>query len=98
MPEVRLSNEAENDLDAIAAYTISAWGSEQADRYLIKLETGFRRLATHPSIGRRSDALYPGLRRFEIEHHVAFYMSEHDGILIVRVLHHSMLPSKHFGE
>jgi plasmid stabilization system protein ParE len=36
------------------------------------------------------------LRRFEIGSHVVFYLVETGGILVVRVLHQQMLPSKNF--
>ncbi len=95
MPQVRISAEAESDIDQIASYTISNWGTAQADRYLNKLEAGFSALATNPLSGRPCDSLQRGLRRFEIERHVVFYLPEPDGVLVVRVLHCSMLPTRH---
>ena len=95
MAHFEVSNQAESDIDEIVAYSISAWGPERAGRYLIKLEEGFQRLAINPSLGRACKKLQPGLRRFEIEHHVAFYLPEPGGVFIVRVLHQSMLPNKH---
>jgi toxin ParE1/3/4 len=40
----------------------------------------------------RCDSLSSGLRRFNVEKHVVFYLQRTDGILIVRVLHQRMLP------
>ena len=96
MGHVRVSSEAESDLDLIIAYTINTWGADQADRYLAQLENGFDLLGRNPSLGRSCDVLHAGLRRFEVENHVVFYLTEPDGILIVRVLHRSMLPARHF--
>ena len=93
MPHARLSLEAENDIDLIAAYTVATWGSRQASRYLDKLEDAFNLLAKNPSIGSSCETLYAGLHRFEVGSHVAFYLVEGHGVLIVRILHQSMLPA-----
>ena len=95
MARVRISTGAEEDIDQIASYTISSWGAAQADRYLSRLEEGFGALAANPSIGRPCNSLQRGLRRFEVEKHVVFYFPEPDGVLIVRVLHSSMLPTRY---
>jgi toxin ParE1/3/4 len=92
---VRISVEAEEDIDRIAAYTTSTWGWRQTDRYLAKLEDGFALLAKNPLIGRAADSLRAGLRRFEIGEHAVFYLPEAGGVLIVRVLHARMMPGKY---
>jgi toxin ParE1/3/4 len=95
VPQLRISAEAENDIDEIVAYSIANWGPEQAERYLGKLEEGLNRLLVNPRLGRSCNAIHSGLRRFEIERHVAFFISEPEVVLIVRVLHQSMLPSRY---
>ncbi len=95
MPRVRISAEAEEDIDRIAAYTTSTWGWRQTDRYLAKLEYGFDLLAKNPSIGRSCDSIRAGLQRFEIGRHVVFYIPEPGGVLVVRVLHQRMLPGNY---
>ena len=95
MPQVRISGEAETDIDRIADYTTSTWGWRQTNQYLAKLEDGFDLLAQNPSIGRTCDSIRAGLRRFEIGRHVVFYLPESDGVLVVRVLHQQMLPNKY---
>lgn len=96
MHNVRVSSEAENDLELIADYTIRTWGTNQADEYLARIEDGLSLLARNPHVGRTCDALQPGLHRFEIGKHVVFYICERDGILVVRILHESMVPSRYF--
>jgi toxin ParE1/3/4 len=96
LPHVFISVEAADDIDEIAAYTTNTWGWRQADHYLAKLEDGLDLLARNPSIGRSSDSIEAGLRRFEIGKHVVFYLPEPDGILVVRVLHQRMLPGNYF--
>lgn len=95
MHNFRVSSEAENDLDRIAEYTIRTWGTNQADEYLARIEDGLNLLARSPLVGRTCDAIQPGLHRFEIEKHVVFYICEPGGILVVRILHQSMVPSRY---
>jgi toxin ParE1/3/4 len=90
----QISTEAEGDIDEIAAYTAQSWGWRQSDRYLAKLEDAFELLAQNPSIGRSSELVRPGLRRFEIGRHVVFYIQNPEGVLIVRVLHQDALPGR----
>jgi toxin ParE1/3/4 len=91
----RLTIEAEKDIDGIASYTTASWGWRQAERYLTRLEAGFDLIAANPSIGRSCEVVRSRLRRFEIGHHVVFYVTEDDGVLIVRVLHERMLPTNY---
>ena len=92
MLRIRISVEAEHDIDEIAAYTFTEWGWRQADQYLAKLESCFDLLTQNSSIGRPCDSIRKGLRRFEIGRHAVFYLPEPGGILVVRVLHERMLP------
>jgi toxin ParE1/3/4 len=91
---IDISIAAQTDIDQIAGYTKSEWGWRQADVYLAKLEDGFEFIAKNPLIGRSCDAIQIGLRRFEVERHVVFYIPSSDTVLIVRVLHERMLPLK----
>jgi toxin ParE1/3/4 len=93
--QLRISVEAEADIDRIADYTTSTWGWRQTNQYLAKLEDGFDLLAQNPSIGRSCESIRAGLRRFEIGRHVVFYLPEPGGVLVVRVLHQQMLPSNY---
>lgn len=95
MAHVRVSVEAEDDLDQTAAYTCATWGWRQTEKYLSKLEDCFDLLAGSPSIGRPCDSIRAGLRRFEIGRHVVFYLPEPQGVLVVRVLHEQMLPTNY---
>jgi len=98
MLRVNASVEAEEDIDLIASYTTRTWGWRQTNRYLAKLEDGFELLAENPSIGRSCDSIRPGFRRFEIGKHVVFYIPDPSEVLIVRVLHQQMLPSRSYFE
>ena len=96
MNDYRLSRLASADLEEIAEYTIERFGIEQARRYRDGLKTCFDQLANNPALGKGSEQLMRGLRRFEHQSHVVFYINESEDIFIVRVLHSSMDVPRHF--
>jgi len=96
MNSYRLSRLAATDLQEIAEYTIERFGIEQARRYRDGLKTCFVQLADNPALGKGTEMLMRGLRRFEHQSHVVFYISEPKNLLIVRVLHSSMDVPRHF--
>ena len=79
----------------IAEYTLRTWGEDQAIRYLGELEARCRQLAGNPALGRACDYIRPGLHRMEHGRHVVFYRPAGNGILVSRILHQRMLPSRH---
>jgi toxin ParE1/3/4 len=91
----RFSRRAESDLLSIGDYTLQKCGKAQAARYIRALEVCCQTLANNPALGRPCDDVRPGLRRLEHGKHVVFYRRERDGILVSRILHHSMLPERH---
>ena len=96
MSQVRISAEAEQDIDRITAYTASTWGLSQTAKYLTRLEETFDLLAKNPLLGRPCESIRTGLRRFEMRRHVIFFLAEADGVFVVRVLHQQMLPTNYF--
>jgi len=96
MAEYRLSGKAAFDLGEIADYTVERFGIDQARRYRDGLKTCFDQLAENPRMGRRTEHLARGLRRFEHQSHIVFYRSEADGLLIVRILHSRMDVARFF--
>ena len=95
MADYRLSSRTQADLAGIADYTIETFGLRQARRYRDEVEACFRNLAENPRLGRLTERLAPGLRRFEHRSHVVFYTECNDGVLIIRVLHVRMDASLH---
>ena len=83
------------DLGAIHEYTIANFGLSQAQRYLNGMHERFEDLARQPMLGRAASQLAPNLRRYEYRSHIVFYVSEHENVLIVRVLHQSMDVRRH---
>lgn len=96
MNNYRLSRLAAADLEEIAEFTIERFGIEQSRRYRDGLKSCFDLLANSPALGRRAEQLIRGLRRYEHQSHVVFYMSEPEGLLTVRVLHSSIDVLRHF--
>ena len=96
MSNYRLSRLAAADLEEIAEYTIERFGIEQSRRSRDGLKTCFVQLANSPALGKRAEQLIRGLRRFEHQSHVIFYISEPENLLIVRVLHSNMDVPRHF--
>ena len=96
MAACSLSSKAAADLEGIHEYTVLNFGLEQARSYLSGLHERFGALAEHPMHGRRADDLAPGLRRFEYQSHIVFYVALDEGVRIVRVLHQGMDVKRHF--
>jgi len=90
-PEYELTEAADEDLLAIARYTIKTWSIEQARRYEAALERYFRAIG-HGKVRRRVfSAKRPDLFFTHCEHHYVFYLvREDDCPLIVAVLHEKM--------
>jgi toxin ParE1/3/4 len=97
VPAYRVARLAESDLKSIIRYTMKTWGRAQTVEYKQGLQNCFQLLADNPSIGRACDSIRPGLRRFEHGKHVVFYLPQADEVLIARILHQQMIPTKsHF--
>jgi toxin ParE1/3/4 len=94
VPAYSVARRAESDLKAIVRFTLKTWGIAQTERYLEDLEKCFQLLADNAEIGHKCDSILPGLRRFEHQKHIIFYLPQEDGVLIVRVLHEQMIPFK----
>ena len=95
MAAYSLSSKAATDLAGIYEYTIMTFGLVKARKYLSGLHDCFQMLADNPLYGRNATALAPKLRRLEYRSHVVFYVSQEQGVLIVRVLHQSMDAPAH---
>jgi len=94
----KLSVSAEADILHIGAYTLDRWGKEQTARYLHQMETCCQRLAGQPLLGRACNHIRPGLRCMEQGSHIVFYRLAANFVLVVRILHKSMLPTRHSME
>lgn len=90
MAEVRLSPEAESELDEIWLYIARATGSvEIANEALENIVERFWLLAQHPYLGRRrDDDLCPGLRSLIADQYVILHRVDQDSrVMIVHIMH-----------
>jgi toxin ParE1/3/4 len=90
MSRVELASPAAADLLDIVRYTHQRWGGAQAQSYREELELALEHLSLTPDVGRKRDAIAPGLRSFPVVQHVAFYIQRKDKILVLRILHPRM--------
>ena len=87
MTPVRISAEAEADLDAIWLH-IAHDSPVNADRFLDRLFTSLTQtLSTAPFVGRTRDEFEAGLRCFPVEGYNAFYRFRQGAVEIVRIIH-----------
>ena len=85
--EIRLSQDAEDDLIDILAYSIANWGEARANAYKASLFKVFRELADFPALGRRRDEFGPGTRSLVSGRHVIVYRVTDDEIIVARIVH-----------
>ncbi|GAC1334974.1 MAG: type II toxin-antitoxin system RelE/ParE family toxin [Isosphaeraceae bacterium] len=86
MTKLRLTEQAEADLDEMWAY-IAAENPLAADRMVDAVLEGSRMHARFPSMGQNRDDLRPGLRCFVVLPFVIFYRPMEDAIEVLRILH-----------
>jgi toxin ParE1/3/4 len=77
--------QALTDLDDIFDY-IAEDSVDRAIAFVRKLYGQMETIAASPSMGRRRDALLPGLRSFPHGNYLIFYLPLDDGVDVVRVL------------
>ena len=87
MPTYKLSRAAENDIAAIAEYTIEAFGIEQAIAYRDGLIETLEFLAEFPKAARERKELERASRTHPYRSHLIFYRIDGDGIFIQGVRH-----------
>jgi toxin ParE1/3/4 len=90
MSRFELASPAAADLLDIVRYTHQRWGGAQAQRYREELELALQHLSLTSDVGRKRDAIAPGLRSLPVAQHVAFYIQRKDRILVLRILHPRM--------
>lgn len=63
---IRLRPQALEDLDSIWDYTVDAWDTEQAEKYLRALNRTFEQLAANPSLGKICHQVRQGYWKFPV--------------------------------
>ena len=86
-----LAEAAARDLEGIALYTISKWGSKQALRYVALLSSHFDAIGNGKARTRIFLQHRPELHVSRVQHHYVFHLSRvKDRPLILAVLHERM--------
>jgi toxin ParE1/3/4 len=83
------------DIDRIYDYTEAHWGPEQAESYTFELRTICRRLCETPRPGHSAADVRKGYFVCPTGSHNIFFREEKLRIVIVRILHNRMDPSRH---
>lgn len=87
MLEVVFKPRAEADLSAIAQYTKTEWGEQQAKHYLSDIRRQISFAAEIPGLGSEGFGLPPGYRKLRVGSHRVIYRCTADQLVVVRVLH-----------
>jgi len=86
-----LTEEADADIQAIARYTVSTWGIEQARRYEALLEKHLRAIGRQKAQTRVFLNHRPELLVSRIEHHYVFHqVRKNQCPLVLAALHENM--------
>ncbi len=92
---LELSRRAEADLDDIADYSVTEFGTERAVLYLDAIEQAFRRLVDHPQIGAQRAELGVTVRSYPAGEHRIFYEVRKDAVFVIRLLHKVVDMERH---
>ncbi len=104
---IRLSAEAEADIDEILGYTLETFGEAQADRYRSLLAEALGELSQRPDVpySRNRDDVRPGLRSLHIarrdnkgRHLILFRTADGQVVDVLRVLHDAMELKRHLPD
>ena len=87
MAELRLTPEANADLEDITRYSLDQFGRATADRYLSAFESAFESLERYPESGAVYAGIVPDMRWTRCGSHQIFYRVEDDIVTVVRLLH-----------
>jgi len=95
MKRVRITRDAERDLDGIWLY-IARDSVEAANRVVDELTQRFVLIGSSPEMGRTRDELKPGLRSHPVENYVIYYREARRHISILHVVHGARDPKRVF--
>lgn len=96
----KISEAANQDLEAIWLYTFENWSLEQADRYFNLIVDAIELLAKNPESGTDYGNIRKGYFRARIKAHFIFYkLNKKEGAIeIIRILHQKMDIESRLGE
>ena len=89
----RLTPDAQSDLLEIRRFSVSQWGSPQAQRYLAELRQAMQLLAQTPSLGKARPHVASNVSSFPHAGHVICYLVHEQQLVVFAVLHKRMVPT-----
>ncbi|MCO5162990.1 MAG: type II toxin-antitoxin system RelE/ParE family toxin [Mesorhizobium sp.] len=92
---LRISAQAQRDLEQIWAYSAENWGEDQAVQYVAQVRAALELLRTNPGLARPAEDVRPGLRKFTVGSHVLYVRLGDRFLRLVRVLHGRMDAGRH---
>jgi len=87
---LRLSRQAEQDIESILQYTYETYGERQQQRYAAALHAAFEAITGNPGLGHRRLDLSARHRAFPVEQHVVVYTVSSRIVHVARILHGRM--------
>ncbi len=86
MKNYKLTNTAETEIDEIYEYTLTNFGLQIAQQYVLGLQERIEALHNGKISGEDFSFILPGLLRFEYMSHSIYYQLREKDVLIVRVV------------
>jgi toxin ParE1/3/4 len=87
--EVRLTPQAQAEVEEVRRYSQRVWGAAQAKRYLRGLGRRFRDIAAGTAAHRDAE-IGDDYRRCRYQRHIIIFKEERDSIRIVHIFHERM--------
>ena len=94
----RLTPAALSDLDKIADYTLSQWGADQMECYILQLTNRCNWLAQNPQAGRPRSDIHLDSFCYPAGKHLIFYLQDSVGISVIGIPHQSMDVIAYFDQ
>ncbi len=93
--KIRFSDDAKEDVQDIADYTLETWGEEQETAYLNSLHEKLAEIAADPERWGNREDLFADCQVASFGRHVIFFSAQDGLIFISRILHQSMDIPRH---
>ena len=90
MTRIRLSLDADADLEDILNYSILHHGHDAAEAYLRKIHKTLERVFVFPGLGAPESDLHQGSRSIPAGEHRVYYRHDGDTVFVARILHKRM--------
>jgi len=100
MEVLRVSSDADEDIESIFRYTVRKLGFDQADSYYGLLASARDRIAANPFLpgSKNREDLSVGCRTLQCGKHMFFFRIRDNTVEIARILHQAMDFEKHVSD